>query len=173
VAVTRGLLEIMNREELEGVLAHELSHVLNRDILIGSVAATLAGAISMIANMLHWGAMFGGFGGGGNDRRGSNPIAMIATIIFAPLAAMLIQMAVSRSREYEADHTGAELAGSPYGLARALEKLGQANKRIPMNATPATSHLFIVAPLTGRSLANLFSTHPPLEERIRRLLQPR
>ena len=172
VAVTAGLLRLMNREELEGVLAHELSHVTNRDILIGSIAATIAGAISMIANMLHYGALFGGFGGlggGRDDRGGSNPLAVIATIILAPIAALLIQMAVSRSREFEADRTGAELTGNPLGLARALQKLGSASKQIPPQASPATAHLFIVAPFTGRALMNLFSTHPPLEERVRRL----
>jgi heat shock protein HtpX len=171
VAVTVGLLRMMDRDELEGVLAHELSHVMNRDILIGSVAATIAGAISILANLAYFGALFGGYGGRGD--RGSNPIGLLVTIIVAPLAAMLIQMAVSRSREYEADRTGAEMAGNPYGLARALEKLGHASKRIPLNANPATSHLFIVAPLSAgprAMMANLFSTHPPLEERIRRLL---
>jgi heat shock protein HtpX len=168
VAVTEGLLKLMDREELEGVLAHELSHVTNRDILIGSVAATIAGAISMIAQMAHWAFLFGGFGG--RDDRGRNPLAALVTIIVAPIAALLIQMAVSRSREFQADRSGAELTGNPYGLARALEKLGQASKRIPMEANPATSHLFIVAPFNGQALMSLFSTHPPLEERIRRLL---
>jgi heat shock protein HtpX len=167
VAVTEGILRIMNEEELEGVLAHELSHVLNRDILISTVAATIAGAISMLANMAQWSMFFGG--GRDEEGRGANPIAMIATIIFAPLAAMLIQMAVSRSREFQADASGARLTRRPLGLASALGKLHQANQIVPMNANPATSHLFIVNPLSGRSLANLFATHPPIEERIARL----
>jgi heat shock protein HtpX len=170
VAVTEGILRLMTEEELEGVLAHELSHVMNRDILISSVAATIAGAISMLAHMAQWAFLFGGMGGRDERNRGGNPLAMLATIIFAPLAAMLIQMAVSRSREYQADRSGAELTGNPYALANALRKLGEANKRIPMAANPATSHLFIVAPLTGKAFINLFSTHPPLEERIRRLV---
>jgi heat shock protein HtpX len=167
VAVTDGILRIMNEEELEGVLAHELSHVLNRDVLISTIAATIAGAIAMLANMAQWSMWFGG--GRDDEGRGSNPIAMIATIIFAPLAAMLIQMAVSRSREYEADASGARLTRRPLGLASALGKLHQANQVLPMNANPATSHMFIVNPLSGRSLANLFATHPPVEERIARL----
>jgi heat shock protein HtpX len=168
VAVTQGLLEAMSQEEVEGVLAHELAHVKNRDILISSIAATIAGAISMLAYFARWGAIFGGVGG--RDDREGGLIGVLAMAIVAPLAAMVIQMAVSRSREYAADATGAQIAGNPYGLARALEKLGQLSKRVPMKSTPATSHMFIVAPLSGRSLMNLFSTHPPLEERIRRLL---
>jgi heat shock protein HtpX len=167
VAVTEGILRIMNEEELEGVLAHELSHVLNRDVLISTVAATIAGAISMLANMAQWSMFFGG--SRDEEGRGTNPIAMIATIIFAPLAAMLIQMAVSRSREFQADASGAQLTRRPMGLASALAKLHQANQVVPMDANPATSHLFIVNPLSGRSLANLFATHPPIEERIARL----
>src|SRR5262249_17956553 len=155
---TSGILELMTEEELEGVLAHELSHVTNRDILISSVAATIAGAISALAHMAQWGLMFAGMGGRDSRDRGANPLALLATIILAPIAALLIQMAVSRSREYQADRSGAELTGNPYGLASALRKLGMANKRIPMDADPATSHLFIVAPLTGRALMNLFST---------------
>jgi len=169
VAVTRGLLQSMNEEELEGVLAHELAHVRNRDILISSVAATIAGAISMLAYMAQWGAILGGFGGR-SDERGGNPIALLLMAVTAPIAAAVIQMAVSRSREYAADAAGAEIAGNPYGLARALRKLGALSGRIPMRASQATSHLFIVTPLAGRSLANLFSTHPPIEERIRRLV---
>lgn len=169
VAVTTGILELMSEEELEGVLAHELSHVMNRDILISSVAATIAGAISMLAHLAQYALIFGGMGGRDREDRGGNPLAMLATIILAPIAALLIQMAVSRSREYQADRSGAELTGNPYGLANALRKLGAANKRIPMAADPATSHLFIVAPFTGQAFMNLFSTHPPLEERIRRL----
>jgi len=170
VAVTEGLLKLMGREELMGVLAHELAHVRNRDILIGSVAATMAGAIMLLANMARWSAIFGGGrrdseGGGG----GGGALALIAMSIVAPLAAMLIQMAISRSREYMADATGASFAGSPQGLASALEKLGAYSKRLPMDASPATAHMFIVNPLSGRSLMSLFSTHPPLEERIARL----
>jgi heat shock protein HtpX len=168
VAVTEGILRIMDETELEGVLAHELSHVLNRDVLISTIAATLGGAISMLANMAQWGLMFGG-GHRDSDERGSNPIALLATIILAPLAALLIQMAVSRSREYQADASGARLTRRPLGLASALAKLQQANQIVPMNANPATAHLFIVNPLSGRSFATLFSTHPPVEERIARL----
>jgi heat shock protein HtpX len=171
VAVTEGILRIMDERELEGVLAHELSHVLNRDILISTIAATVAGAISMLANMAHWGMMFGG--SRDEEGRSSNPIALLATIILAPLAAMLIQMAVSRSREYQADASGAKLTHDPNGLASALGKLGQATKMIPMDANPATAHLFIVNPLNGRALMSLFSTHPPLEERIERLRRMR
>ena len=167
VAVTEGILRIMNETELEGVLAHELSHVLNRDILISTVAATVAGAISMLANMAQWGLMFGG--SRDEEGRGTNPIALLLTVILAPIAAMLIQMAVSRSREYQADASGARLTRNPVGLASALAKLGQAARIIPMNANPATAHLFIVNPLSGRSLASLFATHPPLEDRIARL----
>ena len=168
VAVTHGIMRIMDEEELEGVLAHELSHVLNRDILISTIAATVAGAISMLANMAQWGLMFGG-SRHDDEGRGTNPIALLLTVILAPLAAMLIQMAVSRSREYQADASGAQLARNPNGLASALAKLGQATKMVPMDANPATAHLFIVNPLSGRALSNLFSTHPPLEERIARL----
>jgi heat shock protein HtpX len=167
VAVTEGILRIMDEEELEGVLAHELSHVINRDVLISTIAATLAGAIGMLANMAQWGAMFGG--SRDEEGRGASPIALILTAILAPLAAMLIQMAVSRSREFEADASGARLTRRPLGLAAALAKLGQASRMAPMSASPATAHLFIVNPLTGRSLTNLFMTHPPLEERIARL----
>src|SRR3989442_1467227 len=158
----------MDQEELEGVLAHELSHVTNRDILISSVAATIAGAISMLAHMAQYALIFGGFGGR-DDRERSNPLGLLVTIIVAPIAAMLIQLAISRSREYQADQSGAELTGNPYGLARALEKLGQASRRIPMDANPATSHLFIVSPFSRRAFVSLFSTHPPLQERNRRL----
>jgi len=170
VAATTGILELMNDEELEGVLAHELAHVQNRDILISSVAATLAGAITWLATMARWGAFFGGYGPRDerDDRGGIFGLLFMA--ILAPIAAAIVQMAVSRSREYAADATGARIAGNPYGLARALEKLGHLTQRIPMEATPATSHMFIVNPLTGRAFLNLFSTHPPLEERIRRLL---
>jgi heat shock protein HtpX len=168
VAVTHGILRIMDETELEGVLAHELSHVLNRDILISTIAATVAGAISMLANIAQWGMMFGG-SRHDDEGRGTNPIALILTVILAPLAAMLIQMAVSRSREYQADASGAELTRNPTGLASALAKLGQASRMVPMDVNPATAHLFIVNPLSGRSLSNLFATHPPLEDRIARL----
>ena len=168
VAVTEGILRLMDERELTGVLAHELSHVNNRDILIGSIAATLAGVIMMIADMARWGAIFGGMHRD-NEREGGGVISLIAMSIFAPMAAAVIQMAISRTREYAADDTGARLSSDPLGLASALEKLGAASERIPLDASPQTSHLFIVNPLTGRSLMRLFSTHPPLEERIERL----
>lgn len=168
VAVTQGILKLMRDEELEGVLAHELAHVKNRDILISSIAATLAGAVMMLANMARWAAIFGGVGGRDDEDRGG-VLGLIFMAVLAPLAAMLIQFAISRTREFEADSTGARIAGNPLGLASALEKLGLATRRIPMQANPATSHMFIVNPLSGKSLLNLFSTHPPLEERIRRL----
>jgi len=168
VAVTEGLLRLMGPDELAGVLAHELGHVKNRDILIGSVAATLAGAIMVLASMARWAAIFG-VGSSRDDDEGGGMLGLILTAFLAPIAAALIQMAISRSREYKADATGAALAGSPHGLASALHKLGLANSRVPTLANPQTAHMFIVQPFTGRSLANLFSTHPPLEERIRRL----
>jgi heat shock protein HtpX len=167
VAVTRGLLNLMDHDEVKGVLAHELAHVKNRDILIGSIAATMAGAIMVLANMARFSALFGGRGGDGD--RGGGAIGLIAMSIMAPFAAMIIQMAISRSREYLADSTGAGFAGTPEGLACALEKLGQYSKRIPLEANPSTAHMFIVNPLSGRSMTSLFSTHPPLEERIARL----
>ena len=167
VAVTEGLLELMNREEIEGVLAHELAHIKNRDILIGSIAATLAGAIMVIASMARWSAIFGG--SRSDDEEGGGIIGLIVMSIVAPVAAMLIQMAISRSREYMADATGAGFAGNPKGLSGALAKLGAYSGRLPMDANPATAHMFIVNPLSGRSLMSLFSTHPPLEERISRL----
>jgi heat shock protein HtpX len=171
VAVTTGILQILNREELTGVLAHELSHVRHRDILIGTIAATAAGAISMLANMAQWAMIFGGFGGRSNDREegGMGGLGALIMIILAPIAAMLIQMAISRSREYEADAGGAKLCGNPLWLANALRKLEIGNKRIPMNANPATAHMFIVSPLHGGGMMSLFSTHPPMEERIARL----
>jgi heat shock protein HtpX len=168
VAVTHGILRIMDETELEGVLAHELSHVLNRDILISTIAATIAGAISMVANMAQWGLMFGG-ARHDDEGRGTNPIALILTVILAPLTAMIIQMAVSRSREYQADASGAKLTRNPLGLASALGKLEQGSRMVPMNANPATAHLFIVNPLSGRSLMTLFATHPPVQDRIARL----
>ena len=167
VAVTEGIMRILDQDELEGVLAHELSHVKNRDVLISTIAATLAGAITYLAHMAQWAAMFGGRRD--DDEGGSNPIAMIAMAILAPIAALLVQMAVSRAREYQADATGARLAGRTWGLAKALEKLQMAQQVAPMAANPATAHLFIVNPLSGQMLMNLLSTHPPLEERIARL----
>ncbi len=171
VAVTRGILDLLDDEELEGVLAHELGHVRNRDILTSSIAATLAGAITMVARMGFWASMFSG-GGGGRDRdRGGGGLGALLMIIVAPIAASLIQLAISRSREYEADATGAAVTGNPYALARALQKLDGYSKRIPMQASPSTAHLFIVAPLLGSGgFANLFSTHPPMKERIQRLI---
>jgi heat shock protein HtpX len=162
VAVTQGILNLLNDDELEGVLAHELGHVNNRDILISSIAATLAGAITYAARV----AMF--FGGGRDERRGGGIGALIMMIV-APLAAMLIQLAVSRSREYQADETGAHLTGNPYALASALAKLDAYSKRVPMQATPSTAHLFIIQPLLGVNVGNLFSTHPPIAKRIERL----
>jgi heat shock protein HtpX len=170
VAATEGVLSLMSDEELEGVLAHELGHVKNRDILISSVAATIAGAITMLATMARWGAMFGGYGSNDRDRGGGNAVTLLLTAILAPIAAMVVQMAISRSREFAADATGARFAGQPYGLAKALEKLDAYSKRLPMEATQATAHMFIVAPFTGSAFMNLFSTHPPIEERVRRLL---
>jgi heat shock protein HtpX len=168
VAVTHGIVRLLNAEEMEGVLAHELSHVKNRDILIGSIAATLAATVMVIAHMARFAAIFGG--GQRDDRGGSNPIALLATIILAPIAATLVQLAVSRSREFQADASGAEMTHNPYGLANALQKLEDASRRIPMQtAGPASSHLFIVKPFTGEAFTRLFSTHPPIRERIRRL----
>ena len=168
VAVTEGILRLMTWDELEGVLAHELSHVRNRDILISSIAATLAGVIMMLASMMRWAAIFGGVS---RDERneGGGIFGLLAMTILAPLAATVIQLAISRSREYQADASGAELLHSGESLAKALEKLEVAAQRVPLDASPQTAHLFIVNPLSGRSLMNLFSTHPPLEERIRRL----
>lgn len=172
VAVTEGIMRLMSWEELEGVLAHELSHVRNRDILISSIAATLAGVIMMLASMMRWAAIFGGVSRDERDE-GGGIIGLLAMTILAPLAASLIQLAISRSREYQADASGAELLHNGEPLARALEKLESAAQRVPLQANPQTAHLFIVNPLTGRSFANLFSTHPPLEERIRRLREMR
>ena len=166
VAATEGILRLLTPAELKGVLAHELGHVLNRDILISTIAATLAGAIMILASMAKWGAILGF---GRDDDEGPGFLGIIIISIIAPIAAMLIQMAISRSREYLADETGAHLAHNPESLARALEKLTMGAQRVPMDASPATAHMFIVNPLTGSSLMNLFSTHPPLEERIARL----
>ncbi|MGO9137564.1 MAG: zinc metalloprotease HtpX [Syntrophales bacterium] len=168
VAVTEGILRILNREELEGVLAHELTHIKNKDMLIGSIAATLAGAIVMLANMAQWAAIFGG-SNRDDSEEGGGIIGLIVMAILAPIAATIIQMAISRSREYLADEGGARVSGKPYGLAGALEKLSKASQAMPMDANPSTAHIFIVNPLTGKSLMNLFSTHPPIEERIARL----
>jgi len=174
VAVTQGLLQVLDQEELRGVLAHELSHVHNRDILIGSVAAAVALGITFLARMLMWGAIFGGIGGG-DRRRGENPLGLIAMMILAPIAAALLQMALSRSREFEADRSGADLLGTGEPLARALEKIDAYAKQIPMNVDPALATAYIINPLTGRkaNFANLFSTHPPTEERIARLRHQR
>src|SRR5438132_1288215 len=171
VAATEGIMKLLTREELEGVMAHELGHVHNRDILIGTIAATIAGAIGMLASMAKWGMIFGGFGGGRRDEEegAGGFIATIAMIILAPIAAGLIQMAISRSREYQADASGARLCGNPLWLASALRKLNAASQRVPLDATPATAHMFIVNPLRGGGMANLFSTHPPMEDRIARL----
>jgi heat shock protein HtpX len=168
VAVTSGILGILTRDELMGVLAHELGHVRNHDILISSVAATIAGAITMLAHAAQWAMIFGGFGGGRDDRD-RNPLAELLLIFLAPLAAMLIQLAISRSREYGADDTGARLIGNPEALARALEKLEMATSVRPLPVNPAVAHMFIVNPLKGMNFSGLFSTHPPLEDRIRRL----
>ena len=167
VAVTHGILQLLNDEELEGVLAHELGHVRNRDILTSSIAATLAGAITILARMGFW---FGAFGGGDRDREGGG-LGALAMLILAPIAAMLIQLWVSRTREFEADASGAHLTGNPYALASALEKISSTSRRVPLLASPSTAHLFIVAPLlSGEMLASLFSTHPPVKARIERLI---
>jgi heat shock protein HtpX len=173
VAVTHGILSLLTDEELEGVLAHELGHVNNRDILISSVVATLAGAITMLATMGRWAMIFGGFGGRGerNDRGGGG-LAALFMLIVAPIAATLIQLAVSRSREYQADATGAHFTGNPYALASALQKLDAYSRRLPLQASPSTAHLFIIQPFLGMNagaFANLFSTHPPIAKRIERL----
>jgi heat shock protein HtpX len=167
VAVTTGIMGILDREELKGVLAHELGHVRNHDILISSVAATIAGAITMLARVAGWAMIFGGMGG--RDNRGRNPLGELLLIVLAPLAAMMIQLAISRAREYGADATGARIIGDPEALASALEKLEMASSVRPMQVNPAVAHMFIVNPLKGANFSGLFSTHPPLEDRIRRL----
>ncbi|GAB4433949.1 MAG: zinc metalloprotease HtpX [bacterium] len=166
VAVTSGILRILSKEELEGVIAHELSHIRNRDILVATIAAAIAGAISYLAQMAQWAMIFGGRD---RDEEGGNPIAALVMMIVAPIAAMLIQLAISRAREYGADESGAKICGNPLYLANALKKLHMASQRIPMEANPATSHMFIVNPLTADGFARLFSTHPPIEERVARL----
>jgi len=167
VAMTQGILNLLNDEELEGVLAHELGHVSNRDILISSVAATVAGAITMLASMGRWAMIFGGMGS--RDERRGGGLGALLMLIVAPIAASLIQLAVSRSREYQADATGAHYTGNPYALASALSKLDAYSRRLPMQATPSTAHLFIIQPFLGMSFGSLFSTHPPIAKRIERL----
>ena len=168
VAATQGIMQALSEHELEGVIAHELAHIKNRDILISSVAATIAAAIVMVARMAGYAAMFSG--GGRDDSRGSNPLALLGMMILAPIAAMLIQAAISRSREFAADAGGAAIVGTPYGLADALRKIDALAKRVPLDANPATAHMFIVKPFSGQGLLSLFSTHPPTEARIRALL---
>jgi heat shock protein HtpX len=172
VAATEGIMRLLNDQELEGVIAHELAHVKHRDILISSVAATVAAAIMMTARMAQFAAMFGG-GGNRDERGGSNPIAMLATMILAPIAAMLVQAAISRSREFQADAGGAKIAGSPHGLINALRKLEMGSKQIPLDANPATAHMFIIKPFSAGGLLGMFSTHPPTEQRIQALMNPR
>ena len=172
VAVTQGILQLLNDEEMEGVLAHELGHVNNRDILISSVAATIAGAITMLASMGKWAMIFGGFGGRDREGRGGGGLTALLMLFIAPIAATLIQLAVSRSREYQADASGAHYTGNPYALASALQKLDAYSRRLPLQATPSTAHLFIIQPFLGMSagmFANLFQTHPPIAKRIERL----
>ncbi len=169
IAVTEGIMRILSDDELEGVISHELSHVHNRDTLIMTVVATVAGAIYMISDMARWAAIFGGVGGRDSDREGGNPITLLIIAILAPIVAMLIQLAISRSREYMADESGAKLCGRPLSLANALRKLYNYSRQVPMQANPTTAHLFIVNPLTGGGFTNLFSTHPPIERRIARL----
>ena len=168
VAVTRGIMKLLSPEELEGVIGHELAHIKHRDILIGTITATIAGAISFLAQMAQWAFIFGGFGRNDDDE-GGNPVVALLMMIIAPIIAIIVQMAISRAREYAADEGGARIAGNPGYLANALRKLHLASEKIPMNANPATSHLFIVNPLSGKNLTKLFSTHPPIQERIARL----
>jgi heat shock protein HtpX len=167
VAVTTGIMRILSREELQGVIGHELAHVRNRDILVSTIAATIAGAISYLAQMAQWAMIFGGHRG--DDEEGGSPVAAFVMMIVGPIAAMIVQMAISRSREYAADKGGAEIAGNPRYLAGALKKLHMASQKIHMDANPSTSHMFIVNPLSGGGILKLFSTHPPIEERIARL----
>jgi heat shock protein HtpX len=177
VAVTTGIVQILDRRELRAVLAHELGHVRNRDVLVSSIAATIGGAITMLANIAQWSLLFGGFGSSNSDEEQGGGIAGMVggllMIVLAPLAAMIIQMAISRAREYGADRTGAELSSDPEALARALEKLEAGSQQVPLQVNPAAAHLFIVNPLKGMSLAGLFSTHPPIAERARRLREMR
>lgn len=167
VAVTTGIMRILNREELEGVIGHELAHIKHRDILISTIAATIAGAISYLGQMAMWASIFGG--GKNDENEGSNPIVALIMLIVAPIIAMIIQLAISRAREYAADEGGAQIAGNPLYLANALRKLHYASQQIPMDANPGTAHLFIVNPLSGKSIMKLLSTHPPIEDRIERL----
>lgn len=166
VAVTTGIMKLLSREEIEGVIGHELAHIKNRDILISTIAATIAGAISYLGQMAMWANIFGGRH---DDEEGGNPIVALVMMIIAPLIAMIVQLAISRAREYAADVDGAKIAGNPSYLANALRKLHYASQAIPMNANPGTAHMFIVSPLSGKSLIKLFSTHPPIEDRIARL----
>jgi len=169
IAVTEGITELLSNDELEGVLAHELSHIKNRDILISSIAATLGGMIMVLASIARWSALFGGFGSSDEDE-GGGIIGLIILSILAPIAATLIQLAISRSREYLADSSGARIAGTPYGLAKALEKLHSASKKVPVKSNPVTAHMFIVNPLSGKAFLNFFNTHPPIAERVNKLL---
>ena len=166
VAVTTGMMRMLSQEELQGVIGHELAHIKHRDILVSTIAATIAGAISFLAQMAQWAMIFGHRG---DDKEGGNPLAALVMMIVGPIAALIVQMAISRSREYSADEGGARLAGNPRYLSGALRKLHLASQKIPMNANPATSHMFIVNPLSGGGILKLFSTHPPIEERITRL----
>ena len=169
LAVTEGIVRLLSEDELEGVIGHELAHVKNRDILIGSIVATVAGAIGILASMARWGAIFGGFGRSDDDNGGGNIIALLVMSIVAPIAALLIQMAISRAREYKADRVGSEITGRPLSLASALDKLHRAPVQLNLDQRPATAHLFIANPLSGKGLTSLFSTHPPVEERVKRL----